>query len=196
MITIYLLKPKFQKLLMPVMHCLHDLKITPTMITVYAMLLSLFTGVVVWLNPGKYSLLLLSVSLLLRMALNALDGMMATSYDLKSKKGEVLNEIGDIFSDACMYLPLMKVTGHGYLIFLFVTFSILNEFAGVLSKAVSGKRAYDGPMGKSDRALMTGVFALLVFFNVPVLPYSFYIFGGACFLIMVSTSIRLYKTVS
>ena len=50
-------------------------------------------------------LLLLPLVLFLRMALNAIDGMMAREFGQKSRLGAVLNELGDVLSDACLYLP-------------------------------------------------------------------------------------------
>jgi len=43
--------------------------------------------------------------LFIRMALNALDGMLAKEYALQSKKGAMLNEMGDVLSDIALYLP-------------------------------------------------------------------------------------------
>lgn len=47
--------------------------------------------------------LALPIGLLIRMALNALDGMMARTYNQTSKKGELLNEIGDVVSDVFVF---------------------------------------------------------------------------------------------
>ena len=94
-----------------------------------------------------------AVALLVRMALNTLDGMMARKHVMKSVPGEVLNELGDVLSDAVMYLPLVKLTGvNPRWVLSFIFLSLFNEFIGVMMKAATGLRRYDGPMGKSDRA--------------------------------------------
>src|SRR5690606_19623268 len=111
----------------------------------------------------RYRLLFLAlpVGLLLRMALNALDGMMARTYYQQSKAGEVLNEIGDIVSDIFIFFPLLIFEGQiVYLIVIFICLSIINEFAGLIGKVVSGERRYDGPMGKSDRAFIMGLYGI------------------------------------
>ena len=51
------------------------------------------------------------IGLLLRMALNALDGMMARTYNMQSKLGEVLNEIGDVISDLFIFIPMTQIKG-------------------------------------------------------------------------------------
>ena len=76
---------------------------------------------------------------------------------------------------------------------MFGVLAILNEFAGILSKALGKERRYDGPMGKSDRALVIGIFCLVFFFWRDVIYYGDWIFGAASALVLVSTIIRLQK---
>jgi CDP-diacylglycerol--glycerol-3-phosphate 3-phosphatidyltransferase len=150
MISVYTIKPKFQALLLPILRGLHKLGVSANMITWTAILLSVGIGVFMYLYPGKLSLMLLPVSLLVRMALNALDGMMARMYNMQSKMGEILNELGDVVSDFVMFYPIgvLFQLNHSLLItFLFL--ALINEYSGILSKAVSNERRYDGPMGKA-----------------------------------------------
>ena len=108
MISIYKLKPKFQKLLMPLLKLLHKLGVTPNFLTVFTIVFSFFIGCLLFLGIDNNTyFLFVSLGLLFRMMLNALDGMMATTYNLKSKKGEILNEIGDVLSDIAIYFPFI-----------------------------------------------------------------------------------------
>jgi CDP-diacylglycerol--glycerol-3-phosphate 3-phosphatidyltransferase len=76
------------------------------------MALSIAAGAVIALLPGQPEwLLLLPVVMFLRMALNAVDGMLAREHNQKSSLGAVLNELGDVVSDAALYLPLALVPG-------------------------------------------------------------------------------------
>ena len=128
------------------------------------------------------------------MALNALDGMMARTYNQQTKKGEILNEIGDVISDIFIFFPLLIFEKDNlYLIVVFLCLSIVNEFAGILGKAVSKNRQYDGPMGKSDRALVIGLYGLLSFFSIGFGNYSFWIFLVIIILILISTITRIKK---
>ncbi len=52
---------------------------------------------------------LLPLVLFVRMALNAIDGMMAREFGQASKLGAYLNEIGDIVSDVALILPFTLV---------------------------------------------------------------------------------------
>lgn len=195
MISVYKIKPIFQKLLTPILFRLHKLGVTANQITWSSILLSLLIGVAFW-NASQNRLLFLAlpIGLLIRMALNALDGMMARTYNQQSKKGEVLNELGDIISDFFIFFPLLifekQIT---YLIVLFIGLSIINEFAGLLGKVISGERRYDGPMGKSDRALIIGIYGFLSFLDVDFHKYSFWIFTVILLLLIISTTIRINK---
>lgn len=195
MISVYKIKPKFQQLLKPILNWLHKKGITPNQLTVMAIFLSLLIGVALWFNQyWKFGLLIVPIGLLLRMALNALDGMMARTFNLQSKLGEILNELGDVVSDLFIYIALIKVTGViPEIIIVFVALSVLNEFAGVMGKVVGKERRYDGPMGKSDRALVIGALCLTLFFieiNAWVLNS---IIAAASLLMVLSTFIRLKK---
>lgn len=198
MISVYKLKPKFQQLLTPVLLFLNNNRITANQITISSILLSVVIGVLFWnADISKWFFLSLPIGLLLRMALNALDGMMARRFNQTSKLGEVLNEVGDIVSDVIIFFPLLKFQPESlYLIVIFIVLSIINEFAGLMGKIVGKERRYDGPMGKSDRALMLGLYGLLIFFGVSITTISSYIFGAIIILLFISTYTRLKKSLN
>lgn len=167
MISVYKIKPKFQSLLKPLMDYLHKKNLTPNHITLLALLGSILTGIWVHLDSGKSFLWIVPTYLFIRMALNALDGMMARAFKQQSKLGEVLNELGDVLSDLAIFYPLLIKIGmdkHPHVLFLFIVLMIINEFVGVLGKAMGGERRYEGPMGKSDRALFFGLLCLVLLF--------------------------------
>jgi CDP-diacylglycerol--glycerol-3-phosphate 3-phosphatidyltransferase len=53
-------------------------------------------------------------------------------------------------------------------IVLIVLLAALGEMTGVLAVQLGSARRYDGPMGKSDRAVVLGGLALLMGLGVPV----------------------------
>ena len=113
-ISIYKLKTKFQNLLMPICEKLVKLKITPNQITVTTVLLNIiFAGIIYKFSNYNFLYLTVPIFLFLRMALNALDGMIANKFNQKTKIGVFYNE---------------------------------------------------GPMGKSDRAFLISLLAIIYFF--------------------------------
>ena len=99
--TIYDLKPRFQDLLRPLCRLLARIGVSANAVTVAAMVLSLATGLVLWpLGRIQLFLVLVPIVLLVRMALNAIDGMLAREHDQKTPLGAILNELGDVLADA------------------------------------------------------------------------------------------------
>ena len=195
MISMYKIKPKFQQLLRPLLDWLYKRGVTANQLTVAAIVLSLGLGFSLWFADGwNLGYLIVPVGLLLRMALNALDGMMARIHNMQSSLGEVLNEVGDVVSDMFIYIPLIAIPKVSpELVCLFVGFSIINEFSGIFGKVLGNQRMYDGPMGKSDRAFVIGLGCLIYYFN----PFSSEIINYAlaicCLLMTISSFIRLKK---
>ncbi len=162
--SIYDLKPAFQALLRPIVAKLARSGVTANQVTTAAMVLSLTTGAVIALQPDEAGwLLLLPIVLFLRMALNAIDGMLAREHNQKSRLGAVLNELGDVVSDAALYLPLALVPGFSpTLVVLIVLLATLSEMTGVVAQTLGASRRYDGPLGKSDRAFLFGALGLIL----------------------------------
>ena len=162
--TIYDLKPAFQNLLRPLCRRLAAAGVSANQVTVTAMLASVAVGALFALNAdARWAALLVPVWLFARMALNAIDGMLAREHHMQSALGGILNELSDVVSDAAIYLPFAMVPGIApALVVLAVLLAILTEMAGVVAVQIGASRRYDGPMGKSDRAFAFGLLALML----------------------------------
>lgn len=161
MLSIYQLKPRFQNLLRPLVRRLHALGITANQVTVAALVLSLLVAgsVALWVEQA-WLFALIPLWMLLRMALNAIDGMLAREFGQQSRLGAYLNELCDVVADSALYLPFALLPGVSAMaVVLVVLLALFSEYAGVLGPMVGASRRYDGPMGKSDRAFAFGVLA-------------------------------------
>jgi len=169
MASVYDLKPAFQGLLRPLCRALARAGVTANQVTVAAALLSLAAGARVWLSPAaRWPLLVIPAVLFVRMALNAIDGMLAREHGMKSALGGILNELGDVVSDAALYLPLARVPGiDPRWVVLGVILAALTEMTGVVAVQIGASRRYDGPMGKSDRAFVLGAACLALGLGAP-----------------------------
>ncbi len=167
--SVYDLKPAFQRLLRPLCGSLARMGVTANQVTVAAALLSLAAGALIaWRPAARWPLLLVPGVLLARMALNAIDGMLAREHGQKSALGGILNELGDVISDAGLYLPLALVPGIiPWLVVILVLLAGLTEMTGVVAVQIGASRRYDGPMGKSDRAVALGALCLLLGLGAP-----------------------------
>jgi CDP-diacylglycerol--glycerol-3-phosphate 3-phosphatidyltransferase len=164
MASIYQLKSAFQNVLRPLTRALAAAHITANQVTLAAMTISCLVGGVIAAHPDRTSLLLLlPATLFVRMALNAIDGMLAREHDMKTRLGAVLNELGDVVSDIALYLPLALVPAfHLWLMVGLVILAVMVEMVGVVAIQIGASRNYAGPMGKSDRAFAFGLIALLL----------------------------------
>jgi phosphatidylglycerophosphate synthase len=169
-LSVYDLKPRFQALLRPLTAALYRSGITANQVTVLACLVSVALGALLAAMPERAALFaLVPAWLFARMALNAIDGMLAREFGQASRLGAYLNELTDVVSDAALYLPFALLAGSSpWLVGLVIVLSIISEMAGVLGTMVGAGRRYDGPMGKSDRAFVFGVLGLLVAAGVPL----------------------------
>lgn len=161
--SIYDIKPAFQRLLRPVTRALAAAGVTANQVTLAAMGLSIAVGMgIAWRPHDRWPLLVMPAFLFVRMALNAIDGMLAREHGMKSRLGAVLNEIGDVVSDTALYLPLALVPGiPATPVVIATALALISEMTGVVAVQIGAGRRYDGPMGKSDRAFVFGLLALL-----------------------------------
>ncbi|MCP3670919.1 MAG: CDP-alcohol phosphatidyltransferase family protein [Gammaproteobacteria bacterium] len=162
--TLYDIKPKFQALLRPLVKVLERNGVSANQVTILAALGSVLLGCVLIIYSEIHTLfLILPIWMFLRMALNAIDGMLAREFNQKSKLGAYLNELSDVVADAALFLPFTLISPFTPLAVVIVIFlSTLSEFAGLQGETIGASRRYDGPLGKSDRALVFGTLGLWV----------------------------------
>lgn len=163
MATLYDFKPRFQEFLRPYADQLAAIGVTANQVTLAGIGLSGVVGGLLFLFPWSiFPLLLVPLGLLARMAFNAIDGMLAREHGQTSKLGALLNEVGDLVSDAAIYLPLAAVPGiNAPACIAAAVLGLISEGAGLAAMLVGAPRRHDGPMGKSDRAAAFAIVALL-----------------------------------
>jgi CDP-diacylglycerol--glycerol-3-phosphate 3-phosphatidyltransferase len=183
-ISVYELKSRFQDLLRPLVKRLATAGATANQVTIAAGVISVAIGIFVGMTPDHRWFLLIPVWFFVRMALNAIDGMLAREHDQKTVLGAYLNEICDVVSDAALYLPFAFVAPANLLPVMLVIFlSALTEYAGVLGQAVGGARRYDGPLGKSDRAVLFSALAAFVGFGGTLANWPLWFWGAVSLLL-------------
>lgn len=168
--SIYQLKTRFQSVLRPVVGRLYRAGVTANQVTVFACAVSVGLGL--WLTfarPSPIVFALVPIWMLLRMGLNAIDGMLAREFGQQSKLGAFLNELTDVIADAALYLPFAIVAPfEPFWVVTVIVLAGLTEFAGALGPTVGASRRYDGPLGKSDRAFVIGALGLWIALALPL----------------------------
>jgi CDP-diacylglycerol--glycerol-3-phosphate 3-phosphatidyltransferase len=192
-VTLYDLKPRFQGLLRPIVRALAAAGVSANQVTVAACVLSVALGAALCAWPDRrWLFLLLPAFLFLRMALNAIDGMLAREFGQASRLGAFLNELADVVSDAALYLPFAFLPHFGWLpVILAILLATLTEMAGTVAPMVGATRRYDGPLGKSDRAFVFGVLGLAVGLGLPPAAWQAWIFPALAVLLALTVANRV-----
>ena len=176
--SIYALKPKFQALLRPLVAAMYAAGITANQVTLFACLISIAIGAA--LTFGALSacwFLAIPLWMFLRMAFNAVDGMLAREFGQKSALGAYLNELTDVIADAALYLPFAFLPHFQALwVGAFIVLSVIVEMTGVVGLMVGASRRYDGPFGKSDRAFAIGALGLAMGLGLSPASWQLWLF--------------------
>ncbi|VAW74258.1 CDP-diacylglycerol--glycerol-3-phosphate 3-phosphatidyltransferase [hydrothermal vent metagenome] len=174
--TLYDIKPKFQALLRPLVKRLAEKGVTANQVTIAAAVGSVLLGILLYTLEIRLLFILLPIWMFIRMALNAIDGMLAREFNQKSKLGEYLNELCDVISDAALFLPFIIIAAFTTMpVLLVILLAIVSEFTGVIGVGIGASRRYDGPMGKSDRAFLFSILAIWVAFTTALPSWSYWI---------------------
>ncbi|MCM8510494.1 CDP-alcohol phosphatidyltransferase family protein [Acinetobacter bereziniae] len=201
--SIYQLKPAFQNLLRPLVQWLFKRGVTANQVTLFAMFISLALSIFLYLyylnHPVNWWLLLFPLWMLIRMAFNAIDGMLAREFNQQSNLGAFYNELSDVIADTALYVCLIAFAFiHAKLLLLVAFLAILSEYTGVMAPLIGQQRRYDGPMGKSDRAfwfsLMTVVIVFFPLFNTNLQLLSL-ICNGILSLMGVLLALTIYNRI-
>lgn len=201
--SLYQLKSEFQDQLRPISDRLVGFGFTANQVTLSAIVLSAGTAYVIYTydpqniaenipknridtpltntsicdNNNRVVWLILPISLFIRMALNAIDGMMAREHHQASKVGAILNEAGDIVSDSLLIASLQPHLYRYYpdniiLLNRVNKLTTLTEIIAILANKMTSQRANQGPLGKSDRAFELGFIGVINALGIPLQPIA------------------------
>jgi len=157
--SLYDIKPWFVRRLRRVEDLLVARRVSPDALTLAAVAVSVAAGIAIaiggWLDsPALW--LAVPPLVLVRLALNALDGSVARRTHTARPFGAALNELGDRVSDAAT-IGATAFVARPALALGALASCFLASSAGVLSHAIVGRRDSGGPMGKADRAAILAV---------------------------------------
>lgn len=194
---LYLQKGNFQK----VVRWLGGRWMTANQATAFGIVFVLLTSASFYVGLSvegwRWLLLLTPVFLVFRMAMNALDGMLAREYNTGTVAGELFNEGLDVIGDTVCYSSLFFVPGGPNLtLTLLLLLAWMAEFFGVLGKGLPGgvRRHETFLGGKPDRAVWMSVLAVLLFIRPAFLEYVPYYLLVMSFFVFMTSVLRIRKT--
>ena len=179
---IYAIKPWFRGRLLGTAQRLARRGTTPDHVTAAGVCASLLGGGALALGRiSAWWWLAVPVLIFLRIAANALDGLVAQEADLARPAGELFNEIADRLGDAALIGAIAAVPGVvPGLAFGALAAAGLASFVGITARAAGGTRRYDGPMGKPDRMFAVALAASVA----PFVDHPRRVFTAALWLIL------------
>jgi CDP-diacylglycerol--glycerol-3-phosphate 3-phosphatidyltransferase len=159
---IYSTKSKWQLVLRPFVTVCVRKRIHPDWFTYSALVFSFVAAFALWrAGVQRWWLWLAPPCMLMRLALNLMDGQVARELGLDDPWGEVKNEFGDRIADVAIFLG---ISFGGYadvsLVTLALAMILCVSYLGVFGKALGGPRVYGGIFGKGDRMISLAVFTL------------------------------------
>lgn len=162
--SLTLLKPLLRRAVRPVACRLYEAGVTANQVTSTSLIGSLLVGALLCrFADHSSSFAILPAWLVARTAFAAVDGTLAIEFGQKSRLGGILNESGDVVSDAALFLPLallcpFPAASITALIFL----GAMSEFVGMAGTMLSGTRRLEGPLGKVDRSIVLALVAIAI----------------------------------
>ena len=182
------LKPRFQAWLRPLVGMVARAGITANQVTVATAVISVAVGAcIVWLLPNTRAFVLIPLWMLVRMACNAIDGMLAREFGQQSRLGAYLNELTDVVADTALYLPFALIAPFAPAwVGAVIVLAVIGEYAGALGAMVGASRRYDGPMGKSDRAFVFGALGLWVGLASPLPAWTAFVMPALAALLAIT----------
>ena len=165
--SVYQLKSAFSDILRPITNWLAAAGVTANQVTLIALIGSVALAALLYfgstlLNLSPLLWLCVPAWMFIRMALNNIDGMLAREHNMATPQGAILNEMGDVISDSALFLAFAALPGINIPLLVILTLlAVMSEMIGVVAIQIGSSRRYDGPSGKSDRALFFGILGLL-----------------------------------
>lgn len=130
--------------------------LTPNQISVLSSVFSLFSAGMFYLLAKGFEnkilfLILAILGIQLRLICNLIDGLMAVEGGLKTKSGELFNDVPDRFSDVFIIVGAGIFAGAESLAWVAALFAVLTAYIRALGASLTGKHDFTGPMAKQHR---------------------------------------------
>jgi CDP-diacylglycerol--glycerol-3-phosphate 3-phosphatidyltransferase len=138
--------------------------ITANQVTASTIIISIIAGTAGLAWPGlRWPWIAILSVLIIRLAFNHIDGMLAREHGMATPLGGILNELSDVISDIVLFIPLAAISGIApWPVFLAVLFGVLTEMAGVVGLAIGASRREDGPLSKKPRGICFSIIMLAI----------------------------------
>jgi len=151
-------------------------RLTPNQISVLSVLFALAGAAALLALPGAIGALACALAILLRLACNLFDGMVAVEGGKGTATGALYNELPDRLADSLFLVALGYAIALPWLGWLAALLAALTAYIRALGGALGQAQDFRGPMAKPHRMWLLGIAlvlaALLPMWRQPILLAS------------------------
>ena len=138
--------------------------LTPNQVSLLSVVFSLVAGGAFGLSPHFSPLLLLAAAgIQLRLLCNLLDGVMAVEGGLKTKVGDLFNDIPDRFADVVILVGAGWAVHQPTLGWIAAVLAVTTAYLRLLGSSLGFPQNFSGPLAKQQRMFWMTVGAVLGF---------------------------------
>jgi phosphatidylglycerophosphate synthase len=172
-------------------------RVQPNTISVWSVVFSAVGGACFLLSAEHTSWWALGAALgiQLRLICNLMDGMVAIEGGMKSKTGDVFNDLPDRFADLLLIVPAGYAVAwvHGPALgWAAGALAVFTAYVRVLGGALGLKQDFVGPMAKQQRMALLTIAALVTIFE----PQPRYVLTAALGLIAIGSLLTVFRRTS
>ena len=148
-------------------------RVAPNHISIASVAFAGAAGFCFWMSGRNHWWLVgAAAGIQLRLICNLMDGMVAIEGGLKSKTGDVFNDLPDRFADLLIIVPVGYAIGHPDLGWCAGALAVFTAYVRVLGGALGLKQDFVGPMAKQQRMAVLTLSALIGIFAPLALPLA------------------------
>ena len=169
-------------------------RVAPNHISVASVAFAAAAGFCFWMSrQSPWWLLGAAAGIQLRLICNLMDGMVAIEGGLKSKTGDVFNDLPDRFADLLIIAPVGYAIGYPDLGWCAGALAVFTAYVRVLGGALGHKQDFVGPMAKQQRMAVLTFAALVGIFWPTALTVALAVIAAGSLVTVFVRALRLLK---
>ena len=165
--------------------------LTPNQVSVLSVVFAAGAAAAYWLaarNGAWVWLIVAAAGIQLRLLCNLLDGLLAIEGGLKSKTGDLYNEVPDRFGDIAILLGagfLLRAFPYGITIaWVMVIIAILTAYVRLLGGSLGLPQDFSGPMAKQHRMFTLTLGSLVAAGELALRSTTWSLYVAACVIVI------------
>ncbi len=169
-------------------------RVAPNSISVASVAFAGAAGFCFWMSSQNHWWLIgAAAGIQLRLICNLMDGMVAIEGGMKSKTGDVFNDLPDRFADLLIIVPVGYAVGYPDLGWCAGALAVFTAYVRTLGGAIGLKQDFVGPMAKQQRMAVLTLAAAIGIFAPVALPLALAVTAGGSLVTIFVRALRILR---